>query len=167
MRDITAIVIHTSATRANMFVDAAMIDKWHKANGYRKIGYHYVIRRDGRVELGRKETEGGAHVRNHNYNTIGICLVGGLNNQTGAAENNYTPQQWNELRKLLNNLTKRFPNAYVLGHRDYSPDLDKDGVVEAHEWFKECPCFDAPMWARENGFRGARYTAKKGYQLLS
>jgi N-acetylmuramoyl-L-alanine amidase len=31
----------------------------------------------------------------------------------------------------------------VVGHRDLSPDLDKDGLVEPHEWMKQCPCFDA------------------------
>jgi N-acetylmuramoyl-L-alanine amidase len=31
----------------------------------------------------------------------------------------------------------------VVGHRDLSPDLDHDGVVEPHEWVKQCPCFDA------------------------
>lgn len=169
MRAIRAIVIHTSATRSNMFVDAAMIDIWHrnaKPKPYKKIGYHYVIKRNGALEAGRKESEVGAHVGGHNSDTIGICLVGGLNAQTGAAENNYTPEQWNTLRKVLNDLSKRYPQAVVTGHREYSPDLDGDGVVERHEWFKECPCFDAPMWARGNGYRGARYSGKKGYQLL-
>ena len=31
----------------------------------------------------------------------------------------------------------------VLGHRDTSPDLDGDGIVEPEEWTKMCPCFDA------------------------
>ena len=30
----------------------------------------------------------------------------------------------------------------VLGHRDTSPDLDGDGIVEPEEWTKMCPCFD-------------------------
>jgi len=34
-------------------------------------------------------------------------------------------------------------NAIVCGHRDMSPDSDGDGIIEQHEWFKQCPCFNA------------------------
>ena len=36
-----------------MHVDAKIIDKWHKERGWSGIGYHYVIKRDGQIELGR------------------------------------------------------------------------------------------------------------------
>ena len=47
------IVIHCSATKASMNTDAKEIDRWHRQRGWRKIGYHWVIRRDGVVEEGR------------------------------------------------------------------------------------------------------------------
>ena len=56
---------------------AADIEKWHKQRGWREIGYHYVIRRTGVVEVGsRSLDEYGAHVRGHNKDSLGICLIG-------------------------------------------------------------------------------------------
>ena len=45
MRD--TIIIHCSATRAGQDFTAADIDRWHRARGFRSIGYHFVIRLDG------------------------------------------------------------------------------------------------------------------------
>lgn len=106
----------------------------HRLRGFLKIGYHYVIKRDGTVEQGRKETEVGAHVEGHNKGNLGICLAGGLNEKTGAPENNYTQQQFDSLFKLLTELKGRYPSAKVLGHRDW-PNVAK-----------ACPCFDAGKW---------------------
>jgi N-acetylmuramoyl-L-alanine amidase len=36
-----------------------------------------------------------------------------------------------------------FPKAQIKGHRDFSPDLNKDGKITSNEWIKQCPCFDA------------------------
>ena len=51
MRD--TIIIHCSATRAGQDFTAADIDRWHRARGFRSIGYHFVIRLDGTIEPGR------------------------------------------------------------------------------------------------------------------
>jgi hypothetical protein len=32
-----------------------------------------------------------------------------------------------------------------------SPDLDRDGKVEPHEWLKMCPCFDVVEWCKVEG----------------
>lgn len=131
------IVLHCSATRAIQNVGAADIRKWHKAQGWSDIGYHYVIRRDGRVERGRAEDEVGSHVKGHNATSVGVCMVGGLNNVTWKPESNFTPAQWAALEKLVRSLTIRYPLAKVLGHRDFP------GVQKA------CPCFDARVWAKK------------------
>ena len=55
---------------------AAQIDAWHRAQGWNKIGYHYVVRMDGTVEEGRLLSEVGAHVRGLNRQAIGICFTG-------------------------------------------------------------------------------------------
>lgn len=52
------------------------IDQWHKDRGWRCVGYHHIIRRTGVTEIGRPETEIGAHVHGHNTNSLGVCLVG-------------------------------------------------------------------------------------------
>jgi N-acetylmuramoyl-L-alanine amidase len=134
------LVIHCSATRAVQDVGAADIRRWHRAQGWDDIGYHFVIRRSGKVEAGRAVDAIGSHVKGNNADSVGICLVGGLNNQTFKPENNYTPQQWEALKKLLSSLLKKYPKAKVLGHRDFP------GVQKA------CPCFPARTWAKQNGF---------------
>ena len=134
------IVVHCSATRAVQDIGAKEIRQWHKAKGWKDIGYHFVIRRDGKVEKGRGLMEIGSHVAGHNANSIGICMVGGLNNESYAPESNYTPAQWASLRQIVTGLVSRFPKARVLGHRDF-PKVAK-----------ACPCFDARVWAKRQGF---------------
>jgi N-acetylmuramoyl-L-alanine amidase len=135
------LVIHCSATRAIQDVGVSDIRKWHmQGNGWSNIGYHFVIRRSGKVERGRALDEVGTHVQGHNTDSVGICLVGGLNNATFKPENNYSPQQWESLTNLLKMLLKKYPKAKVLGHRDFA------GVQKA------CPCFPARVWAKRNGF---------------
>jgi N-acetyl-anhydromuramyl-L-alanine amidase AmpD len=123
----------------------------HKQRGFRKIGYHYFIRLDGTVETGRPLEEVGAHVEGHNANSIGICYAGGLAVDGKTAKDTRTPAQKQAMEILVRDLARRFPNARICGHRDFSPDRDGDGVVERHEWMKECPCFDVHDWARSVG----------------
>lgn len=127
MRNINLVVIHCADTPADMDVGATEIRQWHIERGFNDIGYHYVIRRDGRCESGRPESVVGAHVQGHNQNSIGICLVG------GKPDCNFTRQQWESLSRLVDYLTTRYPAAEVVGHRD----LDSK---------KRCPCFDAKAW---------------------
>ena len=80
-RDSTdTIVIHCSATPSNMDIGVDKIRKWHvDDNGWDDIGYHYVIRRDGTLEIGRDEAMVGSHARAVNGTSIGVCLIGGSN----------------------------------------------------------------------------------------
>lgn len=140
MREITQIVIHCSDTPAGMDIGAKEIREWHtapkpKGNGWRDIGYHYVIRRDGVLETGRDldgdgdiDEEVGAHAAGHNANSIGICMVGG-----GKGICNFTRQQWSQLDNVVKALTLQYPQAAVCGHRDLNPG-------------KQCPSFDARAW---------------------
>ena len=40
-------------------------------------------------------------------------------------------------------LRKLYPGAKIIGHRDTSPDLNGNGIVEPCEFIKACPSFDA------------------------
>lgn len=106
MRSINLIVVHCSATRADCALATEDLETIHRRRGFRGIGYHYYIRRDGTVV------------------------------------NTRTPEQRSALRLLVYQLLKRHRNSYVCGHRDLSPDLNGDGVIEPEEWVKECPCFE-------------------------
>lgn len=77
----TFVVLHCSDTPDNPSSQGynttmADIDKWHKAQGWKKIGYHWVIHRDGTPWIGRREDETGAHCKGHNAGSIGVCLIG-------------------------------------------------------------------------------------------
>jgi N-acetyl-anhydromuramyl-L-alanine amidase AmpD len=156
------IVIHCSATRGRLPVTAAQIRAWHRARGWSDIGYHRVIARDGTVEAGRPLDAVGAHVAGHNARSVGVCLVGGLDDRTGAPVDNFTPAQWDALRRVVAGLLARYPGARILGHRDLSPDRDRDGVVEPGEWLKACPCFDARAWAHREGLPAADEAVPEG-----
>lgn len=145
MRRIELLVVHCSATRPKMDVGRAEINEWHAARGWGRIGYHYVIRRNGALETGREESEVGVHCKGHNSNSIGICMVGGVND-AGKAEDNFTPSQFATLHAMLLDLRADYPDAEILGHRDLSPDKDGDGIVEKWEWVKDCPSFDVRAW---------------------
>lgn len=113
--------------KPNQTSSARQIDEWHRARGYPYgIGYHYVIRRDGSIELGRPECIVGAHVKDHNRHSIGICYEGGLNAE-GNPEDTRTPEQKATLRALLEELHKAYPRALILGHNTFAN--------------KACPCF--------------------------
>lgn len=142
----TYIVVHCSATGPGQRIGAADIREWHLAKGWSDIGYNFVVRRDGAVELGRDLQEVGAHVAGHNSTSVGVCMVGGLNAQGEAPTQDpamFTPQQWTSMRMLITFLRAIYPHAIVLGHRDLSPDKNMDGHVTPDEWLKSCPGFDA------------------------
>ena len=130
MRRITLIVIHCSAVKPDQQSSAAQIDSWHRQRGFHLgIGYHYVIRRDGTLEMGRPEYMVGAHCKNHNQHSIGVCYEGGLDIRGDPADTR-TPQQRETMRQLINELRERYPKAIVVGHHNLNP-------------LKACPCFDA------------------------
>ncbi len=143
------IVVHCSATKETMDIGADEINQWHLNRGWKGIGYHAVIRRNGKIEFGRPFDDAGAHVKGHNFQSVGVCLIGGIDEE-GDPEDNFSSAQLKSLFDLLIVLEKAYPDAEVLGHRDLSPDVDGDGVVERHEWVKDCPCFDVKDWWREN-----------------
>lgn len=156
MRLIDLLVIHCSATPAGLDIGAADLDVMHRARGFHfdpptpeglhSIGYHYVIQISGVVETGRPIELVGAHVKGHNANSIGVCLVGGLDAARKPA-NTYTLAQWRALHELVDQLQAQFPTIRrVVGHRDLSPDKNHDGRITRDEWMKECPCFDVATW---------------------
>lgn len=142
MRPIHYIVIHCSATRATQSYTVAQMTADHKARGFRSAGYNFYIRRSGEVLKLRPIEEVPAQVKGHNAHAIGICYEGGMS-ATGGAEDNRTPQQKDSILLLLKDLRKKIASAEILGHRDFSPDLNGDGLITPNEWDTLCPCFDA------------------------
>mgnify|MGYP001215094456 FL=1 len=129
MRDIDKIILHCSATReGDDSVNVEVIDRWHKARGWRGCGYHYVVLIDGKIESGRMIDEVGAHVKNMNKSSIGVCYIGGVEKDGKTPKDTRTEKQKESLLLLLQTLKKMFPNATVHGHNEFSP--------------KACPSFN-------------------------
>lgn len=128
-RPIEKIIIHCADTYDTMDIGVKWIREIHiKEKGYSDIGYHFVIRRNGVVEDGRPIDKAGAHCRGHNYDSIGICLAGGL-------ECSFTEEQYKSLEILVKELVDLYdiPKQNIFGHRDF----DK---------VKTCPNFEVSSW---------------------
>jgi N-acetylmuramoyl-L-alanine amidase len=127
MRKIDKIIIHCTATIEGKDFKAKDVDIWHKAKGWRCIGYHYLIDLDGTIEKGRPDEEVGAHCANYNKHSIGVCYVGGLD-KNKKPKDTRTQAQKDALWKLLIDLLTKYPDAIIYGHNELSK--------------KACPCFD-------------------------
>ena len=141
MRTFNLFVVHCSATREDCTLSPEALDVMHRRRGFNGTGYHYYIRKDGTLYLTRSLERIGAHAKGFNAHSIGICYEGGLD-CNGHPADTRTPEQKSALRLLVHQLLKRFRNSYVCGHRDLSPDLNGNGVIEPEEWVKVCPCFE-------------------------
>ena len=117
MGEVNSLVIHHSATATG---NARVFRALHRAvNGWDDIGYHFVIGNgtlscDGEIETGRPVWAAGAHAREHNSDSIGICLVGNF------CETSPTRKQIASLKDLLGKLLEEFSlsTSCILLHRD-------------------------------------------------
>lgn len=120
MRTISEIIIHCSGTPEGLDYTVADIDRVHRGFGWRGIGYHYVIYRDGSVHVGRKVEEVGAHCKGHNANSVGICYIGGLAADGLTPKDTRTEAQMAALIALLRELKARYPKATIHGHNEFA-----------------------------------------------
>ena len=114
MRGIDAIYIHHSASSRD-YTTREMIYSWHvDGNHWSDIGYHYVIEGDGEIVEGRPLWKAGAHVKNNNANTIGICLTGNFETEEPSKG------QLESLWKLLDGTMENFAlnRSDVFAHRE-------------------------------------------------
>lgn len=143
-RDVNIIVIHCSASKENVNYSFDQCIKDHRARGFHTCGYHRYISKDGTIYIGRDFDIVGAHVAGHNLHSIGICYEGGLDSN-GRAKDTRTPEQ---KQAIINCILEAIEYAEgkvnrIVGHRELSPDLNGNGIVEPDEWVKMCPCFNA------------------------
>ena len=128
MRTIKEIIVHCADTPEGRDDKAADIKRWHKAQGWKDIGYHYVIDLDGTIEPGRPLETAGAHCTGHNANSIGVCYIGGCDAKMQPKDTR-TDEQKAALLLLLKYLVAKYPGAKIYGHKDFAQ--------------KACPSFDA------------------------
>lgn len=139
----TLLIVHCSATKPSMDWGVREIRQSHKERGFLDIGYHYVIKRDGTIEEGRDVDSIGAHCEGKNYTSVGICLVGGVNDKM-KPDANFTAEQMASLGSLRWELHTKYPNALLRAHHDFAA--------------KACPSFDLGHWMET----GELVTSDKG-----
>jgi len=140
MRPISEIIIHCTATRADWWGKSATKDKvaevrrWHMQDrGWKDIGYHFLIDRDGTLVEGRPLDQVGAHTQGHNSGTIGVSLFGGFGSAaTDKFSDHFTPEQDKALRALIAKLCDTYKITKVSGHNEYAS--------------KACPGFAVTKW---------------------
>lgn len=140
MRTIDRIFIHCTASPQTW--TEKELSREFKNKGWKNPGYHYVVLKDGTIAQMLDENKVSNGVYGYNSHSINIAYVGGIDSD-GKATDNRTPEQKKALRELLIQVHGRYPGAKILGHRDISPDKNKNGKVDSWERIKECPCFDA------------------------
>ena len=127
MRKINKIIIHCTATPEGRHHSVADVDAWHRERGFSMIGYHHLVGINGEIWKGRPLNISGAHTTGYNNNSIGVCYVGGLDANMKPKDTR-TAEQKESLRKLIEELLKKYPDATVHGHNEFAA--------------KACPGFD-------------------------
>lgn len=142
MRKITRIFVHCTASWQDTTTEASL-RKEFKDKGWRNPGYHWVIFPNGKIlqMLGEDLVANG--VKDYNRHSIHVAWVGGVDSTHPRGIDNRTDKQKQALFDLLTKLKLRYRNAIIMGHRDISPDLNHNGIIDPWERIKECPCFDA------------------------
>lgn len=132
MRKITHIVLHCTATPQNTTI-ASIQRHWREVNKWKSPGYHWIIKADGEAAPLQPIEKPSNGVAGHNANSIHISYIGGVDAKGRAVDNRTEAQKETQI-KLLLDLKKKFPDADIVGHRDFA------GVT------KECPSFDVKSW---------------------
>jgi N-acetylmuramoyl-L-alanine amidase len=114
-REILYVVIHTAGAPKGVDQSAASIRAYHmQHNGWRDIGYNFVVRKDGLVETGRSLAVTPAHASGFNTRSLGICFTG------NGDLSDFTLAQYDSGLELVEALQGRFsvPTRCVIGHRE-------------------------------------------------
>ena len=149
----TLIVVHCTASHGNL--TEKTLRAQHQARGFKDIGYNAWTARGKRMK-GRGWDAVGAHVAGFNTISVGIAWDGGFDGSGPSKQDQAL------LLEMLIEAVARYPDAVITGHRYLSPDGDRDGVVEPHEWTKTCPNFNVEAWAHGHGLPAANFSGHLG-----
>jgi N-acetyl-anhydromuramyl-L-alanine amidase AmpD len=114
-----------------------------KRKGWKHCGYHYVVKPDGGIIFLEPEENVANGVAGYNQHSIHIAWIGGIDKEHPNGIDNRTLAQKSTLFDLLVKMKQKYKDAIIMGHRDISPDLNHNGVVDPWEYVKMCPCFNA------------------------
>ncbi|RGF27404.1 peptidoglycan recognition protein family protein [Faecalibacillus intestinalis] len=103
------IILHHAESKSCTADD---IHRWHLANGWCGIGYHFFVRKDGSIYRGRPEGVVGSHAKGSNSDSIGICFEGSYMTET------MNQTQINAGRELVAYLKNKYGISKVQKHMD-------------------------------------------------
>jgi N-acetylmuramoyl-L-alanine amidase len=166
MRDINYIILHCTAGPSDQTIP--VIKAYWKAPvpkgmGWKNPGYHYLIPTDGKYEKIHPIELIANGVAGHNSKSIHVSYIGGVEmlhskdskgkviNVVGKPKDTRTDEQIAAQILIIGKLRKLFPKAKIRGHRDFSVDKNKDGIIQPNEWMKSCPSFDVVSWCKSVG----------------
>ena len=105
----TRIILHHAEASS---CTAEQIHQWHKNNGWSGAGYHFLVRKDGKVYRLRPENKVGAHASGSNSDSIGVCFEGKYMTETMPAA------QKNAGKELVSYLKSKYGISKVQKHSD-------------------------------------------------
>lgn len=157
MRKINWIVLHCTAGPQDQKV-SVILDYWKRVMKWKTPGYHFLIEADGTIHNLVPIEKISNGVAGHNSDSIHIAYIGGVEvlrkknakgqviNVLGKPIDNRTDAQIAAQVMLLKKYKAMFPTAKIVGHRDFSPDKNRDGIISPDEWSKACPSFSVREW---------------------
>lgn len=148
-QEVEAITIHCTAG----FGSIESIKKyWKEVLGWKSPGYHIIIDLYGKLHIIAPFENYTNGVKGKNGKLIHISYIGGVEKKgnkyigkdtrneaqkRGIIEAIEMAQEWLAKNGIC---PCKIP---IKGHRDFSPDLNKNGIIDSWERIKECPSFDA------------------------
>lgn len=163
MREIKYIVIHCTAGPQNQ-PTSEILAYWKNHHGWKNPGYHFEINADGSVEELQPIEKIANGVAGYNSHSIHISYKGGIDKKGNPIDNRTSAQIESQI-KLIKKYKAMFPNAVVLGHRDFSTDLNGNGIIDKWEWIKSCPAFDVRDWLKTVNLESVVTPSKIVYKL--
>jgi N-acetylmuramoyl-L-alanine amidase len=144
MRLIKFLVVHCTATPITATIESIR-RYWKNVLQWNNPGYHYIIERNGDIVNITDEENIANGVAGNNRHSIHLSYIGGID-ENGKLLDNRTVEQKEAMYHKLLEMAKKYPDAIIRGHRDFSNDTNKNGVIEPFEWIKGCPSFDVTEW---------------------
>jgi N-acetyl-anhydromuramyl-L-alanine amidase AmpD len=141
-RDITEVVVHHTDTYEDQDIDYDDVYSWHTARNFKDVGYHFLILRNGDLQVARPISQIGAHcLKGHNPFSIGIAFVGGIVGSSSKRgrkrdDSTFRPEQWNTFKAFMRAFYTVHPGGQAWGHVDIDPERRSD------------PNFDVPSYVK-------------------
>lgn len=136
-REITTVVWHWSAHYTDQgYIGSEQINESHvNGRGWSTIGYHFVVKRDGSIQIGRDINKVGAHVGGFNTRSIGISFVAGYKctsdkykgvpPHSEVGPESITQAQHQAFKRFMSAWYKVYPGGNAWGHVDFPNNKGK------------------------------------------